>query len=56
MEERHFTKSNAPPRVFFSFLKFYQYYQIAQRISMYKEQPTYDSYKFQVKITRIPIQ
>ena len=56
MEERHFTKSNAPLRVFFRFLKLYQRYQIAQRISMYKEQPTYDPYRFQVKITRIPIQ
>ena len=33
MEECYFTKSNTPPSVFFTFLKLYTWYQIAQTIS-----------------------
>ena len=35
MEECYFwfTKSNIPPRVFFTFLKWYKWYQIAQNIT-----------------------
>ena len=29
----NFTESNIPPWVFFKFLKFYEYYQIAQGVS-----------------------
>ena len=31
--QAYFTKSNTPPRVFFTFLKLYEWYQIAQRIT-----------------------
>ena len=32
-EASNFTKINAPPWVFFTFLKLYKWYQIAQRIT-----------------------
>ena len=44
----NFTKSNTPPWVFFTFLKLYKWYQIAQNITFIKT-PARNIYRFPMK-------